>query len=159
MSNYPWMNHRVKQMAIARGLLPPAEVADSDSDYDTKNAKPEDEEAKVSVLSGGTYITRHRCRRCFRVCWPAACYTKRGLTLTAFALPTVAFLLIGALLQLDFSLLMAPISSVLPSWTVYVVKVAVVLSVFHLFRINIIKLQTNEYTVSVEILTCLLGLL
>ncbi|VDN98506.1 unnamed protein product [Rodentolepis nana] len=152
MSQQAWLNHRVKQMAIVRGLLPPSEIPDSDSECNIdSNEKSEDGETKVSPVLSSRKCPRRRRRFGFKLlsrpCWPAACYTKKGLTYTAFALPIVAFLLIGALLQLDFSTLMPPLLlHALPWWTVYAVKVVVILVVLNRFKSNIIRLQTNEYT-------------
>lgn len=138
------MNHRVKQMAIARGLLPPSEV---DSDNDVRDEiKADDVTEKLEADGGKGRRGRRRIRRRrFQIHWPASCYSKRGLTCTAFTLPIVGFLLIGALLQLDFAALLSPL---LPLWTTYVLKAVTVPLVFWQFRSNIMKLQTNEYGVS-----------
>ncbi|KAL5969415.1 Palmitoyltransferase ZDHHC17, partial [Taenia solium] len=144
MSTHPWMNHRVRQMAIARGLLPPSE-ADSDDDV-RDEIKGEGATENLEADDDKGHRSRRRIRRRrFQIHWPASCYSKRGLTCTAFALPIVGFLLIGALLQLDFAALLSPL---LPSWTTYVLKAVAVLLVFWQFRSSIMKLQTNAYAVS-----------
>ncbi|VDM34047.1 unnamed protein product [Hydatigera taeniaeformis] len=141
MSTHSWMNHRVKQMAIARGLLPPSEA---DSDEDIKDDIKDNGAADTLKAADDKCHRSHRRirRRRFQIHWPAGCYSKRGLTCTAFALPIIGFLLIGILLQLDFAALLSPL---VPLWTAYVLKAVTVPLVFWQFRSNIMKLQTNEY--------------
>ncbi|KAH9280118.1 Palmitoyltransferase ZDHHC13 [Echinococcus granulosus] len=141
MSTHPWMNHRVKQMAIARGLLPPSE-ADSGDDIEDEIRDEGVPENPAADASKGHRSRRRLRRRRFRIHWPASCYSKRGLTFTAFMLPIVGFLVIGALLQLDFAALLSPL---LPLWTAYLLKAVAVPLVFWQFRSHIMKLQTNEY--------------
>ena len=152
MSAHPWLNHRVKQMAIARGLLSPSEVYSDDDDEVAENSKNHTDVEADSNKGGmtrfhGPLRSRTRRRRC-RIPCPAACYSKRGLTYTAFSVPLVGFLLIGALLQLDFSGLLLPLLPFLPLWMVYLVKALAFLFVSWQIRTNILKLSTNEYTVS-----------